>query len=145
MKTKIDEAKAIIELSKLPSLRADPLLFSLLLTNLINNSIKFRKLIVTTVIKIKYSRADELNSIPISLKNTPYIIISVTDNGIGFKEEECEKIFELFSRLKQDKGQYKGSGIGLAICKKIMEMHDGFITAAGQPAHGASFDCYFPI
>jgi signal transduction histidine kinase len=74
-----------------------------------------------------------------------YIIISVSDNGIGFKEEDAEKILEFFSRLENEKGHYKGSGIGLAVCKKIMEMHGGFIVAEGQPAQGASVNCYFPV
>ena len=145
MKTKIDEARATIELSRLPFLPADPLLFSFLMNDLIDNAIKFRKLIVAPVIKIKYSHADELNTVPKALRDTGYIIISVSDNGIGFKEEDAEKILELFSRLENEKGHYKGSGIGLAVCKKIMEMHGGFIVAEGQPAQGASVYCYFPV
>jgi len=140
---KINEANAAIELSSLGPLQADPLLFSMLITNLVDNSIKFRKLVVPPVIKIRSSLADEINAVHGASKDTPYIIISVSDNGIGFREEEAEKIFELFFQLNTT-GAYKGSGIGLAICKKIMEMHGGFITAEAIPAQGATFYCYFP-
>ena len=75
-------------------------------------------------------------------KNISYFIISVTDNGIGFLDGDAEKMFELFTQLQE---KTKGSGIGLAICKKIMDMHDGFIIADGKPGAGATFNCYFPI
>ena len=128
----------------MPALLADPYLFSRLLIQLIDNSFKFRKLIQPPVIKIKYSQADEMNALPMALKNTPYTIISVSDNGIGFDDTESEKIFELFYRIPA-KIKYKGSGIGLAICKKIMAMHHGFITAEGSVAGGATVNCYFPM
>jgi PAS domain S-box-containing protein len=144
MKGKIEQAGATIESADLPQLYADPFLLSRLLACLIDNAIKFRKVIVPLLIKIKYSQADEINAVPEAVKDTPYTIISVSDNGIGFNEEQSDKIFELFFRL-HDKSIYKGSGIGLAICKKIMAMHGGFITAEGRPANGATFNCYFPL
>ena len=144
MKGKIEEANATIHKSELPPFPADPLLFSRLITNLIDNAIKFRKLVVNPIIKIHHSRADELNAMPQAISNTGYIIITISDNGIGFQQEEMDKMFELFHQL-QGHGKYKGSGMGLAICKKIMEMHGGFISAEGEPARGASFQCYFPL
>jgi PAS domain S-box-containing protein len=143
MSKKVDESNATIELSSLLPLQADPLLFSILITSMVDNAIKFRKLVVPPVIKISCSRADEINAFPGASKDVPYIILSIADNGIGFREEEAEKIFELFSQLNTQ-GSYKGSGIGLAICKKIMDMHDGFITAEARMAQGATFYCYFP-
>ena len=140
----ISDSNASIEVGQMPALLADPYLFSRLMMQLIDNSFKFRKLIQPPVIKIKYSQADEMNAVPIALKNTPYTIISVSDNGTGFDDTESEKIFELFYRIPA-KIKYKGSGIGLAICKKIMAMHHGFITAEGSPAGGATFNCYFPM
>jgi signal transduction histidine kinase len=71
----------------------------------------------------------------------PYTIITVTDNGIGF--ETTDKIFELFTQLP-DVVKHKGSGMGLSICKKIMEMHGGHIMAEAEPGKGASFHCFFP-
>jgi len=144
MKGKLEDAKATVSKTKLPSFPADPLLFSHLMTHLFDNAIKFRKLIVEPVIKIHYSQADELNAMPKVLKNTSYIIIIISDNGIGFQQEEMDKMFELFYQLP-GQGKHKGSGIGLAICKKIMDMHGGIITAEGEPARGASFQCYFPL
>jgi signal transduction histidine kinase len=140
---KIEQAGATIEISELPSLNGDPLLFSILMSHLLDNALKFRKLAVSTVIRIKYSRADEMNAVAGAIRNMPYTIISIADNGVGFREEDAEKIFELFVRI-DERGRYKGSGIGLAVCRKIMTMHGGFITAESEPAHGSVFNCYFP-
>jgi signal transduction histidine kinase len=138
---KIEEANANIEIEELPTLSADPTLFSILLTNLIDNSIKFRKSGEDPVVKIKHTRIDELKNAPLSLTGRPYKIITVSDNGIGF--ENTDKVFELFTQLPDDV-KHKGSGMGLAICKKIMEMHGGYITAEAEPGKGASFHCFFP-
>jgi len=140
-KEKIEEANAKIEVEELPTLLADPVLFSRLVTNLIDNSIKFRKPGEDPVVKIKHTKINDLEDVPISLTGSPYNIITVTDNGIGF--ETTEKIFELFTQLP-DEVKHKGSGMGLAICKKIMEMHGGYITAEAEPGKGASFHCFFP-
>ena len=144
MKGKIEDAQATINAAELPSFPADPLLFSHLMTNLLDNAIKFRKLVVNPVIKIHYSRADELSAIAKAASNTGYMIIIVSDNGLGFQQEELDQMFELFYQLPTQ-GKHKGSGMGLAICKKIMEMHGGFIAAEGERARGASFQCYFPL
>jgi PAS domain S-box-containing protein len=144
LKRKIEQSEAVIETAKFPLLPSHPLLLSQLLSHLIDNAIKFRKLVSPPIIKIKYSQADEINAVPGAIKNIPYGIISVTDNGIGFNEEEADHVFDLFYRV-HDKSKYKGSGIGLSICKKIMAMHEGFITAEGNPAYGATFSCYFPL
>ncbi len=139
---KIEQQSASFQLSVLPALYADPYLFSQLIAQLIDNSLKFRKLSSPPVIRIRYSRADEMNAVPAALKNIPYTIISVNDNGLGFRDEVGEKIFELFFRATESK--IKGSGIGLAACKKIMAMHNGFITAESIPGTGSTFNCYFP-
>ena len=141
IKEKIEEANAKIEIEELPALSADPVLFSRLLTNLIDNSIKFRKPGEDPVVKIKHTKANELKNVPVSLTGMPYTIITVTDNGIGF--ETTDKIFDLFFQLP-DEVKHKGSGMGLAICKKIMEMHGGYIIAEAEPGKGASFHCFFP-
>ena len=72
------------------------------------------------------------------------MIVSVTDNGIGFDEYHADRIFDLFYRA-HDEGQFRGSGIGLAVCKKVMVMHEGFITAESDPGFGSAFSCYFPM
>jgi signal transduction histidine kinase len=68
----------------------------------------------------------------------------VQDNGIGFSPEYNMRIFEVFQRL-HGKHEYKGTGIGLAICKKIMENHQGSISAMGEPGVGATFHIYVPV
>jgi len=143
MKGKIEQANAHIESTNLPDLFADPLLLSFLFTRILDNAVKFRKLVVPPVIRIRHSLADEMNAVPVAAKDTRHIIISVSDNGIGLHEKDADKIFELFYTV-HEKSRYKGSGIGLAACKKIMGMHDGFITAEGSPAQGTIINCYFP-
>ena len=84
-----------------------------------------------------------MNAVEEAIKNIRYTIISVFDNGIGFPEEHSEKLFEIFFRV-ESRGKYKGSGIGLAVCKKIMSMHGGFIIAESSLSVGSTFSCYFP-
>ena len=142
MQKKLEDSNAIITIASLPKIYADPLLFSKLMIHIIDNSIKHRKPDVDPVININYSLIAELNSVPDARPNTAYVNISVTDNGIGFREEENKIIFNLFTQLEA--GKHKGSGIGLAICKKILDMHGGFIAAESKPGEGATFHCYFP-
>jgi len=144
MQGKIEDAQATIQTTELPPFPADPLLFSHLMTNLLDNALKFRKLVVPSMINIHYSHADELNAMPKAIDNTAYMIIIISDNGLGFNSDETENMFEFFYQLPSH-GKHKGSGMGLAICKKIMEMHGGFIAAEGERARGASFQCYFPL
>ena len=140
-KVKIEEANAKIEIEELPVISADPVLFSRLLTNLIDNSIKFRKPNEDPVIKIKNTKITELEDVLVPIAGITYTIITVTDNCIGF--ENTDVVFELFTQLP-DEVKHKGSGMGLSICKKIMEMHGGYITAEAEPGKGASFHCFFP-
>jgi signal transduction histidine kinase len=74
---------------------------------------------------------------------TNYCHISISDNGIGFEQQYSEKIFEVFQRL-HGRSEYQGTGIGLAIVKKIVENHNGIITAKGEQDKGATFDIYIP-
>ena len=141
MKGKIEESNATIEIGELPILSADPVLFSRLITNLIDNSIKFKKPGENPFVKINHTKTTGLNNLFAVLKGKPHTIITVTDNGIGF--ETTDKIFELFTQL-QDQVKHKGSGMGLSICKKIMEMHGGHIISEAAPGKGASFHCCFP-
>ena len=75
--------------------------------------------------------------------NQTYYHVKISDNGIGFKPDYKEKIFEIFQRL-HGREEYTGTGIGLAIVKKIVDNHNGFITADGEPNKGATFDIYIP-
>ncbi|NRT14866.1 light-regulated signal transduction histidine kinase (bacteriophytochrome) [Flavobacterium sp. 28A] len=130
--------KATLVIEKLPNINGVPFLLKQLFSNIINNSIKFKSLDESLFIKIS-DKSTTLNSHP-----RHYHIIEIEDNGIGFENEYKEKIFKIFSRLNS-KEDYDGSGIGLALCKKIMSKHDGFITADGALGKGVKIHLYFPV
>ena len=138
---KLEDSNATIRIADLPQLPADPKLFLRLMTNIIDNSIKFKKAEADPLLDIRYSLISDLSSQPTAKKDISYAIITVTDNGIGFNQEDAGKTFELFTQLET---KHKGSGIGLSICKKIMEMHGGFIMAESSLGKGTSIHCYFP-
>ncbi|MEO8151026.1 MAG: ATP-binding protein [Bacteroidia bacterium] len=141
----IEEKRAIITLAPLPVLNIIPLQFHQLLTNIISNAIKYSRLDMQLQINITavIIAAKEIKTEP-ALANEKYWKISIADNGIGFEQQYEHKIFELFQRL-HGKSEYTGTGIGLAICKKIMQNHSGFINATGQPGIGATFNIYLPL
>ena len=133
-----------INCDHLPLVSGYPLLLSLLFHHLMDNAIKFRKRDHDHIVKVTCKESVNGNDIVHNAveKNVKYHIISVEDNGIGFPQTESEKIFEMFSRLNE-KGKYKGSGTGLALCKKIMEMHGGFIAVEGIPDERCFFSLLF--
>jgi light-regulated signal transduction histidine kinase (bacteriophytochrome) len=108
------------------------MLVSLLFYHLLDNAGKFSRDGIAPVITIRYNRLDG------------YHVVSFNDNGIGFEEASSEQIFGLFNR-HMDRQRYKGSGIGLAVCKKIMDLHGGFITTESKPDVGSMFSCWFPF
>lgn len=120
-----------------------PFQFIQLLENLIYNSIKFAKEEESLVIKISSRVADGAELDEKLVPNKKYCHISFADNGIGFDPQHNEKIFGVFQKL-HSKDVYEGTGIGLAIVKKIVENHNGFITASGEPMKGATFNIYIP-
>jgi len=144
LQEKIDEHNVVIESQHLPTLNIVPLQFQQLFANIISNAIKYRKPDVDPVIKITASivPASEINT-PMLLPKSRYWKISIADNGIGFEAQHETKVFELFQRL-HGKTEYEGTGIGLAICKKIMQNHKGFINAKGVPGQGATFNLFLP-
>lgn len=115
-----------------------------LFSNLISNSIKFShaEKRLEIIIKNKTASGSELH--PNLSPLTIYYHISFQDNGIGFESEYNERIFGIFERL-HEKDKYPGTGIGLAICKRIIENHKGLITATGELNKGAKFDIYLPL
>lgn len=140
----LEEKNAKIQSQPLPKLKVIPFQIQQLFFNLISNSLKYSKAGVSPDIKItckKVTAADE-ELIPKNTKDK-YYKISFKDNGIGFEQEYAEKIFVLFNRL-HNKNEYEGTGIGLAICKKIAENHRGFIFATGKPDVGSTFTVYLP-
>ncbi len=141
----IAEKGATIELGEFCYASIIPFQFSQLMNNLISNALKFSNPEVPCIIKI-FSRIEKGDK-NISTKLCPkkkYCHITFSDNGIGFDTVYNEKIFEIFQRL-HGKEVYIGTGIGLAIVKKIIDNHNGLITAVGKPNEGATFDIYLPI
>lgn len=119
--------------------------FRQLFQNLISNSLKFSKSLVAPniVIKGEIGEGSKLNNEKLTPSNI-YCHMTYTDNGIGFDPQYNEQIFEVFQRL-HSKEEYEGTGIGLAICKRIIENHNGIITATGELNKGAQFDIYIPV
>lgn len=140
----IDGKKAIIEIINPGKVNVITFQFKQLIQNLIGNSLKFAKKDTPPHIKIesRIVRSEEVQHVNL-LPKTEYHCLSFSDNGIGFDPVYRDKIFEIFQRL-HDRDEYPGTGIGLAIVKRIVENHNGFINATGQPQHGARFDIYIP-
>jgi signal transduction histidine kinase len=142
---KMDKENIQIDCSDLPSIQGYPALLTLLFHHLIDNSIKFRKEGIKLMIDIRCSQQEgsTINH-PASQADLKYDVISIIDNGLGFDQDEAEDIFTMFYRI-HEKNRYRGSGIGLAICRKIMNIHRGFIVAQSEAGQGATFHCYFPL
>lgn len=141
----IEDKNAKITSESLPHLSVIPFQIQQLFTNLINNSLKYSKENVAPIIDIKISEVKASDETELPLKDlSKYYKITFTDNGIGFDPQYSKKIFLLFNRL-HNKDEYSGTGIGLAICKKIMDNHKGFIFAEGEQNIGAKFTIYLPL
>jgi PAS domain S-box-containing protein len=144
LEERITESKIEIAVDKLPTVKAIPFQMEQLLNNLISNAIKYRipnndsKVVIDCK---KLPKAKIPNEFVYKRKG--YFRLTVMDNGIGFDQENSEKIFGLFERLHQ-KDEYSGTGIGLAICKKIAQNHKGYIVAESEAGKGASFCVYLP-
>ena len=144
LKDEINEKHAVIKSSGSCEVNIIPFQFRQLMLNLVSNALKFSIPETTPVIKIQSEtgKGKQFNDPRLSAEKL-YCHIRVSDNGIGFEPQYSEKIFEVFQRL-HGKSAYAGTGIGLSIVKKIVENHDGIITATGELNKGAAFDIYLP-
>jgi PAS domain S-box-containing protein len=144
MEVLIQEKKAVIESATLPTMKVIPFQIQQLFNNLLNNALKFSKDNIPPHIAIT---CDIVDANGVNARNPNgvkrYYHIAISDNGIGFEPQYEHKIFEVFQRL-HGRSQYGGTGIGLAICKKIVENHDGIIRAQGRLNEGATFHLYLP-
>ena len=141
----IEDKKALINHSKLPKINGISFQIQQLFTNLLSNSLKYAKENVQPIINIELTEVDAKNESRLKdITNKKYYKIEFSDNGIGFDQENADKIFLLFNRL-HGKTEYQGTGVGLAICKKIVETHDGQIFASSKLGEGATFTIYFPV
>ena len=133
LETAIAESGGRVEVEDLPVIAADPLQMRQLLQNLLGNALKYRRTDTPPVVRLSCASPNVLNR-----------VITVTDNGIGFNEKYAAKIFGMFVRL-HGRADYEGSGIGLAICRKIVERHGGTIAATSSAGQGATFTVTLPV
>lgn len=144
LELKIEETGTIVNFGVLPVVDAVATHMKQLFMNLISNAIKFHKPGQPPVITIASQplSEDELQALGLSAKKH-YHKVTVTDNGIGFEQEYANRIFQVFQRL-HGKSEFPGSGVGLAICKKILEHHSGVIYAESSKGNGAKFTIVIP-
>jgi light-regulated signal transduction histidine kinase (bacteriophytochrome) len=133
LKTSIDDVGGRVEVGPLPVIDVDAVQMRQLLQNLLGNALKFRRKDVAPLVQLRAST-----------DGNGFCAITVTDNGIGFRPEYGEKIFRMFERLHA-RTQYPGTGIGLAICRKIVERHGGTIAATSIVGQGTTFNVTLPI
>lgn len=132
LEVRIEQVKGVVERGVLPVLDADSSQMRQLFQNMIANALKFHRPGVTPVVKIT------------SHVENGFCVISVSDNGIGFDEKYLDKIFTIFQRL-HGKQEYEGTGVGLAVCRRIAERHGGNITACSKLGEGAQFIVKLPL
>jgi light-regulated signal transduction histidine kinase (bacteriophytochrome) len=143
LKEDLEEKGVTIDISTLPTVKGINFQLQQLFVNIISNSIKFANQDVPLIIKISSTKTTDN---PASTTGEPpkqWFKITFSDNGIGFNNKFKNDIFKVFHRLHTS--QYTGSGIGLAVCKKIVESHNGYIIATGETDKGAQFDIYLPV
>lgn len=139
----IREAGATVMVDPLPTLPVGPTLIRPLFQNLLSNSLKYRRKDVPPQIRIRSELSQNVQDRGKSPVNR-YCRIVVEDNGIGFEQKYAEEIFGMFKRLHHNGGEYAGTGVGLALCKKIAELHNGFISARSKPGEGSTFVVSLP-
>jgi PAS domain S-box-containing protein len=143
----VQQSGGNIIVDELPTILGDASQLRQLFQNLLSNALKFRQAGVEPMIHIQ-SRSVLKGSLPRTVRParsaSMYYCISVSDNGIGFDEKYIDRIFQVFQRL-HGRNEYAGTGIGLAICEKVVANHGGAITAESQPGRGATFLIYLPI
>lgn len=133
---------SIIINGSLPIVQGLPIQLQQLFTNLITNAIKYNQQIPKVIISsVKLLQQDTEHLL--FLKPGHYHKIDVADNGIGFTTEQADQLFTMFKRM-HDAGKYAGTGVGLALCKKIVENHGGAIKASSVPGQGSVFTIYLP-
>ncbi|SFP05819.1 PAS domain S-box-containing protein [Chitinophaga sp. YR627] len=132
----IQQKHAVVKAGPLPVIEGDRILIHQLFYNLLNNSLKFTTEEEQPVITIEAT--------PVLQHKEAYYNIIITDNGIGFDQQQSEKIFDTFTRLNS-KDKYDGTGLGLALCKKIVQRHHGTIAATSENGKGAAFSLVLPV
>ncbi len=144
LKQQLLDTGATLAAGALPVLLGYRHLLQQLFQNLIDNALKFRQQNLAPVVAIEGgSCAGNTLRHPDALPDRDYMWVRFTDNGSGFEDKYAARIFELFERLHPS-GEFAGNGIGLSLCRRIMELHHGFIQTQSIVGKGSSFTCYFP-
>ena len=145
LEARIQETGGRVDLGPLPTLEAEPTQMRQLLQNLIGNALKYRRKTVPPVVIVR-SRVLEPGDAALLSHGEPvqFCEITVEDNGIGFEQKYVDRIFAPFERL-HGRSEYEGTGMGLAICRKIVERHGGTITARSVPDQGSAFIVTIPL
>jgi len=144
LEARIEQVNGRVEVGELPTVDADPLQVRQLMQNLIGNSLKYRRQEVPPVVRVSSRTLREDSPGPEPRPSHPFCQILVEDNGIGFEEIYSERIFTIFQRL-HGRNEYEGTGVGLAVCRKIVERHGGTITARSTPGKGSTFLVTLPV
>jgi PAS domain S-box-containing protein len=145
LEARIEMTQGRVEQGALPAIEAEPLQMRQLLQNLIGNALKFRRPEVPPVVKIEAKIfSGVMPQAPPDTANQDWCELTVSDNGIGFDEKYLDRVFNVFQRL-HTRNEYEGTGMGLAIARKIVMHHGGFITARSSPGQGAAFIATLPI
>ncbi len=140
----MEQKKATVFYKELPELLGIPLLLYQLFYNLINNALKFSKVGIPSMIKIRAKAVTKYQVEQIGLPpGRLYTEVLIEDNGIGFQQASAEEIFITFRRLNS-KDKFEGTGLGLSLCKKIVERHGGIISAKSETGNGATFSMILP-
>ncbi|MES2763257.1 MAG: ATP-binding protein [Bacteroidota bacterium] len=137
----INEMNAQLLVNDLPKVNGSEVQMRQLFLNLLSNALKFKKADITPTIRISHEIRD---CVDFNFPNKKFHRISIHDNGIGIEKQQLTKVFMIFQRLHMPE-EYPGNGVGLAICKKIMENHLGRIDVESTPGDGSTFNVYFPI
>lgn len=153
LELRIEKSHAQVTVGQLPTIEADPTQMRQLLQNLIGNALKFQPADAVPVIKIEAQmvtraqiREDAVfpNPPPTVDPDDKFCVLTIQDNGIGFEEQYLEKIFAVFQRL-HGRSEFEGTGVGLAVCRRITDRHGGLITAQSKPGEGAIFSVILPL
>lgn len=144
LETRIKQNNGRVNIINLPEIEADPLQMRQLFQNLIANALKFHRSEIVPIVKVDSKYIPKINHGSSSDERTNSCQIIVSDNGIGFDEKYLDRIFTPFQRL-HSRGEYEGTGMGLAVCRKIVERHGGNITAKSKIGEGSTFLITLPV
>ena len=145
LEVRIEQTKAHVDIGQLPTIEADPMQMRQLLQNLIGNALKFQPPNAKPFINISAQKiCRPFNGVAAGGSEQELCELTIKDNGIGFEEKYSEKIFAMFQRL-HGRTEYEGTGVGLAVCRRITDRHGGTISATSKPGQGATFTVTLPV